>query len=67
MLKFKQEGYHRDGSMCVYGKDENGVSVVIFKGYEDIKNRMVTLYPTVRLAPTSENAGKQRVPLHLIK
>lgn len=67
MLTFRQEGYHRDGSLCVYGIDANGVSVMIFKGYEDSKNKMVTLYPTVRLAPTKENAGKQRVPLHLIK
>ena len=67
MLKFKQEGYYRDGSMCVYGIDENGVSVMIFKGYEDSKNKMVTLYPKVRLAPTGKDVGKQRVPLYLIK
>ena len=66
-MRFKHDGYHRDGTMCVYGYDENGIKVVIFRGFPNLRNDTVTLYPKVCLAPTRENTGKQQIPLRLLK
>ena len=66
-MRFKHDGYHRDGTMCVYGYDENGIKVVIFRGFPNLRNDTVMLYPKVCLAPTRENTGKQQIPLRLLK
>lgn len=66
-MKFVHEGYHGDGSMCVYGYSDSGVKIAIFKGYPNLRRDTVTLYPKQRLAPTSENISKMCIPLHSLK
>lgn len=66
-MTFRHDGYHGDGSMCVYGYDKNGVKVAIFKGYPNLRSDTVTLYPKVCLAPTDENIGKQTISLRILK
>ena len=66
-MTFKHDGYHRDGTMCVYGYDSNGVKVVIFKGFPNLRSDTVTLYPKVCLVPTRENIGKQQIPMRMLK
>ena len=64
---FKRDGNFGDGSLCVYGYDDNGTKIMIFKGYVDLRRDTVTLYPKVRLVPTRENVGKQTIPIRMLK
>ena len=66
-MKFKHDGYFGDGSACIYGYDDNGVKVMIYRGYVDLRRDTVTLYPKVRLAPTTENVGKLVIPIRSLK
>lgn len=66
-MKFVHEGYHGDGSMCVYGYSDVGVKVAVFKGYPNLRTDTVTLYPKHLLAPTDEAIGKVCIPLYSLK
>ena len=66
-MLYKVDGYHRDGSLCVYGYDDHGSKVVIFRGFQDHRKNTVTLYPKVRLVPTSEDIGKKVIATCLLK
>ena len=63
-MEFKFDGYHRDGTMCVYGY-EGKQKVAVFRGYYNDRSRSVTLYP-VRCF-VLKNIGKQKVSIALIK
>lgn len=65
-MKFVHEGYHSDGSMCVYGYSDGGVKVAIFKGYPNLRRDTVKLYPRTVFV-SGENTGKQEVALRSIK
>ena len=62
-MRFKHDGYHRDGSLCVVGYDDNGAKIVIFRGFPNLRRNVVTLYPRVCLVPTKENIGKQIISI----
>ena len=66
-MKFKQEGYHRDGSLCVYAYDDNGTKIAIFRGFYDARRDVVTLYPKCCLVPTRENLEKRTIPVSMLK
>lgn len=60
---FKHDGYHTDGSLCVYGYDDNKTKIAIFRGFINLRRNVVTLYPKVCLLPTKENIGKQEISI----
>lgn len=66
-MTFKRDGNFGDGSLCVYGYDNRGNKIMIFKGYVDLRKDTVTLYPKVRLVHTDENVGKQTIPIRMLK
>lgn len=66
-MKFKHDGYHRDGSMCVYGYDDRNQKVAIFRGFPNYSRNTVVLYPLSRLVATKENMGKQEISLFILK
>ena len=66
-MKFKHDGYFGDGSACIYGYDDNGVKVAIFRGYINLRRDTVTLYPKRLLVPTREDVGKQTIPIRMLK
>lgn len=65
-MKFKHDGYHKDGSMCVIGYDDNGAKIAIFRGFYDDRKNVVTIYPKCCLVPTRENLGKRSIPASLL-
>lgn len=66
-MLYKADGYHPDGSLCVYGYNDKGAKVAIFRGFQNHRRNTVTLYPKVCLAPTSEDVGKKVISTCLLK
>lgn len=66
-MTFKHDGYHRDGSMCIYGYDDKKTKVVIFRGFINHRRNVVKLYPKVCLVPTKENIGKQEISIFILR
>lgn len=60
---FKHDGYHTDGSLCVYGYNDNKTKIAIFRGFPNLRRNVVTLYPKACLVPTKENIGKQEISI----
>ena len=60
-MKFKQDGYHRDGSLCIYAYDDNNVKIAVFRGYFDVRKDVIRLYPRCCLVPTKENLEKRTI------
>lgn len=66
-MTYRHDGYHSDGSLCVYGYDEHGSKIMIFRGYLNTRNDTVTLYPKVLLARTNKDIKKTILSLRLLK